>query len=560
MTLYGSNPWLKSYKLGPFDLATSLPEYPQTPFFFFFDQVVTKYGNSPACLYEGRVTTYRELSELVSRLAAGLKSLGVEQGDRVATILNTSPQYIIADLAIEKTGAVHVPCCPLHTARELTHEISESQARTVICLEALAEKVKSILPDTSVKDVITAADEDFSATQQTIIERPGALQLRELIERSDPQPPQVDINAFEDLALLAFTGGATGRPKAVMLTHHNIVSNTMQSLPWIMAPLEKGIVGRSSLLLGIPAFHAYGQWAIRAALFWGLNMILMPDPRDAAGIAAQLKAHSPLMAALVPTQYMRLVDHVIGRTNTSFLSGTAPLPPDVTARFKKVTGMPITEGYGLTETGPMTHFNLSSFAKITGFMPFEKKSSLGVPCVGTEARLVDPVVGSQVPVGEVGELYVKGPQIMKGYWPTPGAGLADGWLPTGDLCKMDEDGYFYLVDRSKDMINASGNKVYSVAVDEVLFEHPAVSLAVAIGIPDPDRPGSERVKAFVVLRGNSQGKVTPDDLIAYCKEKLSPYAVPKWIEFRESLPMTVTGKLFKKQLRDEEIAKAGLQI
>jgi len=215
--------------------------------------------------------------------------------------------------------------------------------------------------------------------------------------------------------------------------------------------------------------------------------------------------------------------------------------------------MPITEAYGLTETGPLTHFNLSSFAKITGFMPFEKAGSIGVPIADTEAKIVDAVTGEEVPLGEVGELYIRGPQVMKGYWPKAGEGLKDGWLATGDFCRMDEDGYFFLVDRSKDMINVSGNKVYSTVVDEVLFEHPAVVSAVSIGVPDPDRPGSERVKAFLVLKDSYKEKVTTDDIIVHCKAKLAPYAVPKFIEFVDNLPLTVTEKLFKKKLRDREM-------
>ena len=261
------------------------------------------------------------------------------------------------------------------------------------------------------------------------------------------------------------------------------------------------------------------------------------------------------MAALVPTQYMRLIEKKIGRTNTTFASGAAPLPSKVTKDFKQATGMPITEAYGLTETGPLTHFNLSSFAKITGFMPFEKAGSIGVPIVDTEVKVIDDRTGEDVHPGDVGELYIRGPQVMKGYWPDPGAGLKDGWLPTGDLCRMDEDGYFFLVDRNKDMINVSGNKVYSTRVDEVIFEHPAVASAVTIGVPDPARPGSERVKAFVVLRDGYERNVSADDIISHCKEKLAPYAVPKKVEFRKSLPLTVTEKLFKKQLRDEEIEK-----
>jgi long-chain acyl-CoA synthetase len=284
-------------------------------------------------------------------------------------------------------------------------------------------------------------------------------------------------------------------------------------------------------------------------------MLLNPDPRDYEISVRYLKEYRPFMASFVPTQYMKLVEEKIGRTNTCFTSGAAPLPREVAKAFRQETGMPIIEAYGLTETSPLTHFNLSTFAKITGLMPFEKSQSIGVPVVDTEAKLVEPQSGEEVPVGEVGELYVRGPQVMKGYWPTPGLGLKDGWLPTGDLCMADSNGYFFLVDRDKDMINVSGFKVYSTSIDSVLFEYPGVAQAVTIGIPDPERPGSERVKAFIVLRDDFKGKVSADHIINFCKHKLSPYAVPKFVEFRESLPMTVSEKLFKKQLRDEEIRK-----
>jgi long-chain acyl-CoA synthetase len=337
-----------------------------------------------------------------------------------------------------------------------------------------------------------------------------------------------------------------------MLTHLNMVANTMQLLPWVLGPLEQGVRGKASVLIAIPLFHAYGHLTMRSAVNWGLQMIMLPDPRDVEAIAEVLKTR-PFLVTLVPTQYMRLNELKLTRTNTSFTSGAAPLPPEVANRFRKLTGMPITEAYGLTETGPLTHFNLSSFAKITGFMPFEKQGSIGIPTVDTEAKAVDPDTGADVPQGEVGELYVRGPQVMKGYWPSAGEGLKDGWLPTGDLCRMDEDGYFFLVDRTKDMINVSGNKVYSVVVDDVLFEHPAVQTAAVIGIPDPERPGSERVKAFIVLRDGAE--VSEEELIEFCREKLPPYAIPKTIEFRQSLPLTVTEKVFKKVLRDEEVAK-----
>lgn len=548
-------PWLGGYKLGPFKLEKTMKPYPEVPLFAFLDDTALRYPQRPACLYLGKKITWKELKLHVDKLASALKGLGVEKGDKVATILPTCPQFVICDYAIQKAGATHVPCSLLHKSHDLIYEIGESGAETVICLDRSLDLVNSVKNKSKLKTIIITSEEDYSLNEPEIEDMPGAYHLRGLIAKSPPEPPQVEIDPREDLAALVFTGGATGKPKGVMLTHYNLTSNTIQSLPWALGPLQEGVRGKSSILIGVPTFHAYGHWALRAAVYWGLQMILIPDPRDTDVIVELLKKTRPFMATLVPTQYMRLIEKKIGRTNTTFASGAAPLPSKVTKDFKQATGMPITEAYGLTETGPLTHFNLSSFAKITGFMPFEKAGSIGVPIVDTEVKVIDDRTGEDVHPGDVGELYIRGPQVMKGYWPDPGAGLKDGWLPTGDLCRMDEDGYFFLVDRNKDMINVSGNKVYSTRVDEVIFEHPAVASAVTIGVPDPARPGSERVKAFVVLRDGYEWNVSADDIISHCKEKLAPYAVPKMVEFRKSLPLTVTEKLFKKQLRDEEIEK-----
>jgi long-chain acyl-CoA synthetase len=555
MGVYEDKPWLDGYKLGPFKLVKTMEPYPEVPLFRFFDDSSEQYAKRSACVYLGNKITWEELRLHVDRLANALADLGIKKDDKVATILPTCPQFVISDYAIQKTGGVHVPCSLLHKGRDLIYEIGESGAQTIVCLDSSLDLVNSIKEKTKLKNIIITSVKDYSAQEPELRQIPGVFQLREIIAGHDPTPPQVDINPKEDLAELVFTGGATGTPKGVMLTHYNLVVNTLQSLPWVLGPLEKGIKGKSSLLIGIPTFHSYGHWAVRACVYWGLQMLLLPDPRDTDTILEYLKKMRPFMAPLVPTQYMRLVEKKIGRTNVTFTSGAAPLPKKVKDDFRKETGMPITEAYGLTETSPVTHFNLSSFAKITGYMPFEKEGSIGVPVVDTEAKVIDKATGKEVPLGEVGELYVRGPQVMKGYWPNPGDGLQDGWLPTGDLCRMDEDGYFFLVDRDKDMVNVSGNKVYTITIDTVLFDHPSVANAVAIGIPDPDRPGSERIKAFIVLKDSYKGKVTPEDIIAYCKENLAPYAVPKSVEFRDALPLTVTEKLFKKQLRDEEIRK-----
>jgi long-chain acyl-CoA synthetase len=237
------------------------------------------------------------------------------------------------------------------------------------------------------------------------------------------------------------------------------------------------------------------------------------------------------------------------------MSGAAALAPEIAQRFKQQTGMPITEAYGLTETGGGTHINLSSFSKITGFMTSEKLGSIGIPMPDTEVKIIDLETNEEAAPGKEGELWVRGPQVMKGYWPEAGKGLVDGWLATGDVVKMDDDGYFYITDRVKDMANVSGLKVYTRLVDDVLYEHPAVADGVAIGIPDPERPGSDRIKAFIRLKPEYEGKVTAEDIISHCREKLPPYSVPKFVEFRKELPLTVTEKIFKRQLREEEIAK-----
>jgi long-chain acyl-CoA synthetase len=239
------------------------------------------------------------------------------------------------------------------------------------------------------------------------------------------------------------------------------------------------------------------------------------------------------------------------------MSGAAPLPADVADAIKKEIGAPVSEGYGLTETSPLTHFNISSFSKITGFMAKEKHG-LGVPAPDTECKLVDPISGEEVPIGEPGEIMLRGPQIMKGYWPESGSGLTEsGWLKTGDIAFMDKDGYFHMTDRTKDMVNVSGNKVYTTQVDEVLYNHPAVLMAAAFGVPDPGVPGSERVMAAIQLKQGLSNSVQAEDIRDYCKQHLAPYAVPKYIEFKDELPLTVTEKVFKKVLRDEAVARMG---
>jgi long-chain acyl-CoA synthetase len=281
----------------------------------------------------------------------------------------------------------------------------------------------------------------------------------------------------------------------------------------------------------------------------------MPDPRDTDTLVEYIKKYRPFMIPTVPTQLMRIVQAKVGKMNVIPVCAAAPLPREIAEAIKKEIGTPVSEGYGLTETSPLTHFNISPFSKVTGFLPKEK-TGMGIPSPDTECKLVDSDSGQEVPFGEPGEVVVRGPQIMKGYWPEPGSGLTDdGWLHTGDIAVMDEDGYFHLSDRVKDMVNVSGMKVYTTTVDEVLYKHPAVHMAAAIGVPDPKTPGSERVMAVIQLKDGFQDKVSAAEIRDFCRQELAPYAVPKYVEFRETMPMTVTEKLFKKVLREEALER-----
>jgi len=548
-------PWLKSYRLGPYKLAQSLEPYPEKPLYTMLDESAARFPRSTAIDYCGLRLSYGDLKEQTDRFSAALSGLGVKKESKVATILPTCPQYMIANFGILKTGATHVPCSILHKERELEYEIGESGTETVICLEEQLDKLLAVKSKTSLKNIIVTSLLDYTPREKENRESPPDTYLfRQLINDHKPVPPEVIIKPREDLAYLAFTGGATGLPKGVMLTHFNRYSNVMQSMAWAMTSLEKSIRGKASLFVGVPLFHSYGDSAALFGIYWGLRLILIQDPRDIDSIAKILVENRPFMSALVPTQLMKLRDKDLPRMPIQIVSGASHLPVEVRESIAQKIKMPVSEGYGLTETSPTTHLDLTGFSKVTGFAT-KQKYSIGLPVPDTDVKLIDEESGEEVPSGEPGHMYIKGPQVMKGYWPEAGSGLVDGWLPTGDIARMDEDGYFYIVDRIKDMANISGYKVYTSTVDDVLHQHSAVSMAAAIGIPDPEREGSERIKAFVVLREEYCDKVTAEDIIDFCRDKCASYAVPRQVEFRDSLPFTVTEKIYKKQLREEEIEK-----
>jgi long-chain acyl-CoA synthetase len=552
---YLDRPWLKSYKLGPYRLDQTLAPYPRHPLSTVLDDAARLYPAQTAILCGRRSLNYRQLMDRADRLGAALARLGIGHGDRVCVFLPNCPEFILADWAILKAGAATVPTSVLRTDEGLVHEAASSGSRAIVCREETLDRVLGVRDRCGFEHVIVTSTEGYDVRALSGSLPIGVLEFRTLLETNDAHPPQVDIDPDEDLCELAFTGGATGIPKGVMITHGNRLACIRQSLPWILKPLLRGFVGKASVLTAIPLFHAYGHFVFQVAAYLGMRVILLPDPRDTELLVELVQRYRPFLIPVVPTQLMRLAEADLGRMNVLPMSGSAPLPLEVARAIRQKIGMPVSQGYGLTETSPLTHLNVSAFARITGFMS-QEKVGIGMPLPDTDCMLLDPETGNEVPFGGAGEIVVRGPQIMKGYWPEPGSGLTeDGWLHTGDIGVMDEDGYFQLVDRAKDMVNVSGLKVYTTHVDEVLYQHPGVLAAAAFGVPDPGRPGSERVMAVIQMKDEYNGTVTVDEIQAFCRERLAPYAVPRYVEFREDMPLTVSEKIFKKVLREQALAR-----
>jgi long-chain acyl-CoA synthetase len=550
-----AKPWLKSYKLGPYTLAQSLQPYPEVPLSQVLDDSAKAYPTQTAILFQGRSLRYFQLKSQADQLAGAFAGLGLEKGDRCCIFLPNCMEFPLVYWAVIRAGGVVVPTSILRTAEGLLHEAGSSNSRLLVCQERHLELALAIKSRSQVERIVVTSNEGYDIAAIAGGLPDGVSELRALLAQEEEKPLDVKIDPREDLCELAFTGGATGIPKGVMLTHFNRLCGSLQVVPWFVKPLLRGIAGKASVVLAIPIFHTYGNFIQVSAVKLGLRMLILPDPRDTQALFECLQEHRPFLVPGVPTQFMRLAEAGLRRSNAMLFSGAAPLPQEVAQNIKQKTGMSVSEGYGLTETASSSHVNLSAFSRILGFVSKEK-SGIGVPCPDTECRLVDPETGSDSPAGNPGELWLRGPQVMAGYWPERGAGLtAEGWLKTGDIAVMDEDGYFQIVDRIKDMVNVSGMKVYTTQVDEVLFHHPAVSMAAAFGVPDPEIPGSERVMAVIQLKSEMKGRVTEGDIVIFCREHLPPYAVPKFIEFRDDLPLTVTEKVFKKALRDEILSR-----
>ena len=512
--------------------------------------------------------TYRELDEATNRFANALQGLGVKKGDRLAIMLPNIPQQVIAFFGALKAGATVVNTNPTYTPRELQHQLHDSGAETMVIMSGLYDRLAKIRADTNVRNVIIADVPDslgwpFKKMVEKTVRASGSMadvppgpdihNFYDLLKRQSARAPQVELNS-DDVVLFQYTGGTTGVPKAAMLTHHNLVANAKQMNAWF-ANVEPG---KEKVLFALPSFHVYGMTvAMLFSVNCGGELIQVPDPRQTEHVLDVIQHEKVTLYPGVPAMYIGIINHPKVHeyelhSIKACLSGGSALPVDVAQKFEEITGGRLVEGFGMTETSPVTHANPIDGERRIG--------SIGLPIPETGAQIVslepnEEGIYTPLSLGEEGELRVSGPQIMKGYWERPDETAKtispDGWLHTGDIAKMDEDGYFYIVDRKKDLIIAGGYNIVPREVEEVLFMHPKIMEAAVVGVPHPKR--GETVKAYIVKKEGVE--LTQEEVDAWCRENLAPYKVPKMYEFRDELPKTQVGKVLRRMLVQEEKEK-----
>ena len=509
--------------------------------------------------YQGRTLTFHEADELSSRFAAGLLSLGFKRGDRAAIFMPNMPQFVMSYFGILKAGGIVVPCSPLYKERELEYQLRDSGAAVVVAANDIVRgndlfaSLEGCRGRLDLKHVIAASVTDYLPSLKRSlaglagiknVKRQGTLAFRKLVDSNPPLANSAEVNSSEDVAVLQYTGGTTGTSKGAMLTHYNLYSNALVTAEAL--PLTKNDVA----LTVLPLFHIYGMTAaMNAPISAGAQMVLLPR-FDVKEVMQAIQTEGVTCFCGVPTMYIAVINHPdVSKFNLqsvrACISGGAALPVAVRKKFMDLTGGSLVEGYGLTECSPVTHCNPLREWTV-------KDGSIGIPFPGTDAAIFDLEEPSKIlGVGEVGELAIKGPQVMKGYWNKPqdtADVMRNGWLMTGDIAKMDDDGCFFIVDRKKDMIDVGGFKVYPREVEEVLFEHPSVKEAAVVGMADEYK--GEAVKAFVILKDNLSA--SESDLIEFCKQKLAKYKAPRRVEFVNELPKTLVGKVLRRKLREKE--------
>ncbi|MFE6170108.1 AMP-binding protein [Viridibacillus arvi] len=549
--------WLSNY---PDNIPTSL-EYEAIPLQEYLTRASNKTPSKVAIHFMGKDITYKELYESSLKFANYLVSIGIEKGDRVAIMLPNCPQGVIGYFGVLYAGGIVVQTNPLYTEREIEYQMKDSGAKVILSLDILYPRIAKVMKDTHLEHVIITAIKDYLPFPKNLVypfiqkkqygfkvtvEHSGSNHLfTEIMRVSTTEPIALNFNIEEDIALLQYTGGTTGYPKGVMLTHKNLIANVQMCSVW----MSECIPGEEVIMGVLPFFHVYGMTTVLLlSVMRGDKMVLLPK-FDVETTLKTIQKQKTTLFPGAPTLYIGLLNHPdIAKYNLSSIkacmSGSAPLPIEVQEKFEKITGGKLVEGYGLTETSPVTHCNFIWHNE-------RVKGSVGVPWPNTDAAILQVDSTEPLPIGEIGEIAVKGPQVMKGYWNRPEdteMAMRDGWFLTGDLGYMDDKGYFYVVDRKKDIIIAGGFNIYPREIEEVLYEHEAVQECVALGVPDPYR--GETVKAFIVLKEGM--KVTEEEFNKYCRENLAAFKVPRIYEFRSELPKTAVGKILRRTLQDED--------
>lgn len=557
---YASRPWVKNYDEGvPHEV-----EVPEVPLYQFLLDSAQSFPDRTALIFYGKQVSYRELENSARRFARFLSELDIGRGDVVGIFLPNSPQFAITYYGALMAGATVSPINVLYGAKEINRQLKDNKARVLVAIDLFRDKVEQGAPD-SVEKIVWTGVQDYLPGILSFLykvkEKPPKIQeegrnvlLRSVLSGYEPLASLAKVNPREDVAALMYTGGTTGVPKGAELTHYNLVANVIQIDAWY----KRGTKGKDVMIGALPWFHIYGQTAVLNAGVYRAATIVVFARWETEKVMKAIEKYKANLFHGVPLMYSMIVNHPkVKRFNLRSLeaciSGAAPLPVALAQRFEELTGAKLREGYGLTETSPVTHVN--------PILGKAKKGSIGLPVPSTIAAVADMEAPRLLPPGETGELVVSGPQVMKGYYNMPEenekvffdcCGLR--WLRTGDIAYMDEEGYFYIVDRKKDIIKYKGYSIFPREIEEVLYKHPCILEAAVVGSPHPEY--FEVPKAFIVLKPECKGKVGEADIIEWAKKELSPIKVPKIIEFRDELPKTAVGKILRRVLREEEWRKS----
>lgn len=546
--------WLKYYPEG-YPKEVKIPKNKSLPDIFI--EGAKKWGDKVNLIFYGKEYTRNQVLDQAKRLAAALYKLGVKKGDVVAIYLPNCIQFIAAYFGILMAGATVTAISPLFVPREVAYQLKDSEAETIITMDLFYNNVKQIRNETKLKNIIVCniRGEKLQVEKEDLDK---IINYDELLQKNPPNPPKVKIKPRKDIAILQYTGGTTGLPKGAMLTHYNIIANAYQVKPVIETLSKMFNIERMKMISILPWYHIYGQ-TCEIATSALLDVIAVGFTQfDPVQVLDAIQNFKPNFLLAVPAILIFLLNHPKSRSvDFSCLKylnmGAAPAPIELFKQWQQVSGNPLSEGYGLTEASPVTHTRV---AQIFGGEP----GSVGPPVPNTLVGIVDPETNEFLPIGDLGELVVSGPQVMKGYWKRPEETkkvffMAGGkkWLKTGDLARMDERGFFYIVDRTKDIIKYKGHSVYPREIEEVLYQHEAVMDAAVIGVPDPDV--GENIKAFVVLKPDFKGKVSEDDILYWCRDHMAAYKYPREVEFLESLPKSMVGKTLRRILREREAQK-----